>query len=85
MGADSGVAIIGEFTHMLCLWTKIFGDRLTFSNISSRTFRQIYRLQNRFSCRKSRISFYNAYLALFVRMDDTITRTLNASVGIVIY
>ena len=35
------------------------------------------------SSSKSRIFLYNAYLALFVRMDDTITRT-NASVSIVI-
>ena len=54
-----------------------FSDRLIFSNIRSRTSRQIYRLalpllspETLSSSSKSRISLYNAYLALFVRMDD---------------
>ena len=59
-----------------------FSDRLTFSNIRGRTSRRIYRLalplhtpETLSSSSKSRIFLYNAHLALFVRMDDTITRT----------
>ena len=68
-----------------------FSDRLTFSNIRSRTSDQIYRLDLQLhapeifsSSSKSRFFFYNVHLALFVRMDDTITRT-NASISIVYY
>ena len=77
----------------ICLWTKkiesYFSDQLTFSNIRGRTFRQIYRLalplispETLSSSSKSRIFLYNAHLALFVQMDDTITRT-NSSVSII--
>ena len=59
-----------------------FSDRLTFSNIRGRTSRRIYRLalplrtpETFSSSSKSRIFLYNAHLALFVLMDDTITRT----------
>ena len=63
----------------ICLWTKkifesYFSDRLTFSNIHSRTSRQIYRLtlplrapETLFSLTKSRISIFNAHLTLLVR------------------
>ena len=63
----------------ICLWTKkkfesYFGDRLTFSNIRSRTSLQIYRLalplhapETLSSLSKSRISIFNAHLTLFVR------------------
>ena len=51
-----------------------FSDRLTFSNIRSRTSRQIYRLalplrapETLSSLSKSRISIFNAHLTLFVR------------------
>ena len=57
-------------------------DQLTFSNIYDRTFRRIYRLalplripETLSSKSKTRIFLYNAHLALFVRMDDTITCT----------
>ena len=63
-----------------------FSDRLTFSNIHGGTSRQIYRLalpllspETLSSASKSRIFLYNAHLALFVRMDDTITRTNKSS------
>ena len=63
----------------ICLWMKkifesYFRDRLTFSNIRSRTSRRIYRLalplgapETLFSLSKSRISIFNAHLTLFVR------------------
>ena len=58
-----------------------FSGRLTFSYIH-RTSRQIYRLdlpllspEMLSSSSKSSIFLYNAHLALFVWMDDTITRT----------
>ena len=63
----------------ICLWTNkifesYFRDRLTFSNIDSRTSRRIYRLalllrapETLSSLSKSRISIFNAYLALLVR------------------
>ena len=63
----------------ICLWTKkifesYFRDRLTFSNIRSRTSRRIYRLalplrapETLSSLSKSRISIFNAHLTLFVR------------------
>ena len=54
-----------------------FRDRLTFSNIRSRTSRRIYRLaltlrapETLFSLSKSRISIFNAHLTLFVRMTS---------------
>ena len=59
-----------------------FSDRLTFSNIRGRTSRLIYRLalllhtpEMLSSSSKSMMFLYNAYLALFIRMNDTITRT----------
>ena len=63
----------------ICLLTKkkfesYFRDRLTFSNILSRTSRRIYRLalplrapETLSSLSKSRISIFNAHLTLFVR------------------
>ena len=72
----------GVHTHIyiyICLWTKkifesYFRDRLTFSNIHSRTSRRIYRLalplhapETLSSLSKSRISIFNAHLTLFVR------------------
>ena len=63
----------------ICLWTKkifesYFRDRLTFSNIDSRTSRRIYRLalllrtpETLSSLSKSRISIFNAHLTLLVR------------------
>ena len=75
--------IIGMFVD------KNLSDRLTFSNIRGRTSRRIYRPalpllspETLSLSSKSRIFLYNMHLALFVRMDDTITRT-NASVSIV--
>ena len=74
--------VIGCGVHIyiyICLWTKkifesYFRDRLTFSNICSRTSRRIYRLalplrapETLSSLSKSRISIFNAHLALFVR------------------
>ena len=51
-----------------------FSDRLTFSNIRSRTSRRIYRLslplcapETLSSLSKSRISIFNAHFTLFVR------------------
>ena len=51
-----------------------FRDRLTFSNVDSRTSRRIYRLalllrapEMLSSLSKSRISIFNAHLTLFVR------------------
>ena len=69
----------GVHIYILCLWTKkifesYFRDRLTFSNIRSRTSRPIYRLalplrapEMLSSLSKSRISIFNAHLTLFVR------------------
>ena len=72
--------MIGAGVHIyICLWTKkifesYFSDRLTFSNIHSRTSCQIYRLvlllcapETLSSLSKSRISIFNAHLTLFVR------------------
>ena len=76
--------VIGCGVHIyiyiyICLWTKkkfesYFRDRLTFSNIRSRTSRRIYRLalplrapETLSSLSKSRISIFNAHLTLFVR------------------
>ena len=51
-----------------------FRDRLTFSNIRSRTSRRVYRLalslrapETLSSLSKSRISIFNAHLTLFVQ------------------
>ena len=64
---------------LLCLWTKkifesYFRDRLTFSNILSRTSCRIDRLalplcapETLSSLSKSRISIFNAHITLFVR------------------
>ena len=67
-----------------------FSDQLTFSNIRGRTSRRNYRLalplrapETLSLSSKSRIFLYNAYLVLFVRMDDSITRK-NAQVSNVI-
>ena len=67
-----------------------FSDRLNFSNIRGSTSCQIYRLalplstpETLSSLIKSRLFLNNAHLALFVRMDDTITST-NTLVSIVI-
>ena len=63
----------------ICLWSKkifesYFRDRLTFSNVNSRTSRRIYRLalllrapERLSSLSKSRISIFNAHLTLLVR------------------
>ena len=66
-----------------------FSDQLIFSNIRG-TSRRIYRLALPLRAPempslsgKFRIFLYNAHLALFVQVDDTITR-INASVSIVI-
>ena len=74
--------VIGRGVHIyilyICLWMKkifesYFRDRLTFSNIRSRTSRRIYRLalplrapETLSSLSKSRISIFNAHLTLFV-------------------
>ena len=72
--------VIGCGVH-ICLWTKkifesYFRDRLTFSNIRSRTSRRIYRLalplhtpETLSSLSKSRISIFNAHLTLFVHRN----------------
>ena len=56
------------------IFESYFRDRLTFSNIRSRTSRRIYRLalplrapETLSSLSKSRISIFNAHLTLFVR------------------
>ena len=76
----------------ICLWTKkkfesYFRNRLTFSNIRSRTSHRIYRLalplrtpEMLSSLSKSRISIFNAHLTLFVRRMTS----HNSSVSIVI-
>ena len=63
----------------ICLWSKkkfesYFRDRLTFSNVDSRTSGRIYRLalllrapETLSSLSKSRISIFNAHLTLLVR------------------
>ena len=75
----AGVHIYVCVCVCVCLWTKkifesYFSNRLTFSNICSRTSRRSYGLAlplrapetlSLFS--KSRISIFNAHLALFVR------------------
>ena len=72
--------VIGCGVHIyICLWTKkifesYFRDRLTFSNIRSRTSPRIYRHalplrapETLSSLSKSRISIFNAHLTLFFR------------------
>ena len=72
--------VIDRGVHIyICLWSKkifesYFRDRLTFSNIDSRTSRRIYRLalllrapETLSSLSKSRISIFNAHLTLLVR------------------
>ena len=66
-------------TYIISLWSKkkfesYFRDRLTFSNVDSRTSRRIYRLalllrapETLSSLSKSRISIFNAHLTLLVR------------------
>ena len=65
------------------IFESYFRDRLTFSNIRSRTSRRIYRLalplcapETLSSLTKSRISIFNAHLTLFVRR-----MTSNNSIG----
>ena len=69
--------VIDRGVHMSVVEKKFesyFRDRLTFSNVGSRTSRQIYRLalllrtpEKLSSLSKSRISIFNAYLTLLVR------------------
>ena len=66
---------------------SFFSDRLTFSNIRGRTSRRMYRLalhllspETLSSSSKFKIFLCNVHVALFVQMDDTITRT-NASIS----
>ena len=72
--------VIDRGVHIyICLWSKkkfesYFRDRLTFSNVDSRTSRPIYRLalllrapETLSSLSKSRISIFNAHLTLLVR------------------
>ena len=72
--------VIDRGVHIyICLWLKkkfesYFRDRLTFSNVDSRTSRRIYRLalllrapETLSSLSKSRISIFNAHLTLLVR------------------
>ena len=70
--------VIDRGVHIICLWSKkifesYFRDRLTFSNVDSRTSRRIYRLalllrapETLSSLSKSRISIFNAHLTLLV-------------------
>ena len=72
---DRGVHI---YILYICLWSKkifesYFRDRLTFSNVDSRTSHRIYRLapllrapEALSSLSKSRISIFNAHLPLLV-------------------
>ena len=74
---DRGVHIYN--IYIICLWSKkkfesYFRDRLTFSNVDSRTSRRIYRLalllrtpETLSLLSKSRISIFNAHLTLLVR------------------
>ena len=76
---DRGVHIYIYIYIYICLWSKkkiesYFRDRLTFSNVDSRTSRRIYRLplllrapETLSSLSKSRISIFNAHLTLLVR------------------
>ena len=93
VGVDVHIYIIWVRYIIVCLWTKNkfesnFSDKLTFSNIRGRTSSHRPALpllspETLSSSSRSRIFLYNAHLALFVRMDDTITRT-NVLVSIVI-
>ena len=83
IGADVHIYIYRYVGIYVCGQKNLnrnFSDRLTFSNIHSRTSRRIYRLAlplrapEKLSSSKSRIFLYNAHLALFVRMDDTFTQ-----------
>ena len=65
------------------MFESYFSDQFTFSNIHDRTSRRISRLalpllspETHSSSSKSRIFLYNAHLALSVRMNDTMTRTI---------
>ena len=67
-----------RINRYICLWTKkktesYFNNRLTFSNIRSRTSREIYRLalallslETLSSLSELKISLFNAHLARFV-------------------
>ena len=71
--------VVSIYIYILCLWSKkkfesYFRDRLTFSNVDSRTSRWIYRLalllrapETLSSLSKSRISIFNAHLTLLIR------------------
>ena len=71
--------VIGRGVHIYICGRKknlnrTFRDRLTFSNVDSRTSRRIYRLalllrapETLSSLSKSRISIFNAHLTLLVR------------------
>ena len=73
--------VIGRGVHIYIYMSVVekkfesyFRDRLTFSNVDSRTFRRIYRLalllrapETLSSLSKSRISIFNAQLTLLVR------------------
>ena len=85
--ARAGGYVIGAGVHIyiyiyiicVCLWTKkilesYFSNRLTYSNIRSRTSHQIYRLalplcapEMLSSLSESSISIFNAHLTLVVR------------------
>ena len=75
---ESTVVSIYIYTIYVCgrkkYLNRTFRDRLTFSNIRSRTSRRIYRLalplctpETLSSLSKSRLSIFNAHLTLFVR------------------
>ena len=74
---DRGVHIYIYILYMSVVeknLNRTFRDRLTFSNVDSRTSRQIYRLalllrapETLSSLSKSRISIFNAQLTLLVR------------------
>ena len=76
---ERGKVIGCVVSYTICLWTKkifesYFRDRLTFSNISSRTSLRIYRLalplrapETLSSLSKSRTSIFNVHLTLFLR------------------
>ena len=76
-------------TYIISLWSKkkfesYFRDRLTFSNVDSRTSRRIYRLalllrapETLSSLSKSRISIFNAHLTLGTERRRLQTRMQN--------
>ena len=73
------VSIYIIYTYVCGQKKSYFSDRLTYSNIHGRTFRQIYRLalllrapETLSSSSKSRIFLYNANLALFVQVVSII-------------